>query len=188
MRERCSEDRAGRQRQRTPTLYHVSPRRNRPSIAQHGLRLSEVDNTHIWAFSELRVARLSATKSWDGSCGDNDIWVVDTTGYTVEADPHPGWDDAHLRSVSHVLTQPVPPGRLTRLDSQAQQAQLSPDELRSLADRLEASQCSGLAASWCPVHGDCTCPTRDADGERSLDGAGCCLHAPSSGHAATGRA
>lgn len=24
--------------------------------------------------------------------------------------------------------------------------------------------CTGLAASWCPTHGDCTCP-RDADGE-----------------------
>lgn len=24
--------------------------------------------------------------------------------------------------------------------------------------------CTGLAASWCPVHGDCTCP-RNGDGE-----------------------
>lgn len=24
--------------------------------------------------------------------------------------------------------------------------------------------CTGIAASWCPVHGDCTCPRND-DGE-----------------------
>lgn len=26
------------------------------------------------------------------------------------------------------------------------------------------SACTGIAASWCPVHGDCTCP-RNEDGE-----------------------
>ena len=36
---------------------------------------------------------------------------------------------------------------------------MTPDQLRALADRKEAKECSGLAASWCPVHGDCSCPT-----------------------------
>lgn len=27
-----------------------------------------------------------------------------------------------------------------------------------------AAECTGVAASWCPIHGDCTCPRND-DGE-----------------------
>lgn len=29
---------------------------------------------------------------------------------------------------------------------------------------MTAVECTGVAASWCPAHGDCTCP-RDGDGE-----------------------
>lgn len=41
--------------------------------------------------------------------------------------------------------------------------------------------CSGLAAVWCPVHGDCTCP-RDV-GLLPMDHPDCPLHAHGSFHA-----
>lgn len=41
--------------------------------------------------------------------------------------------------------------------------------------------CSGLAARWCPIHGDCKCPTDETLHE--LNDPGCPLHAPNSEHA-----
>ncbi len=49
------------------------------------------------------------------------------------------------------------------------------------------SRCSGLTASWCPVHGDCLCPELRGPGagpgERSFTYSGCPLHSPASDHA-----
>lgn len=43
--------------------------------------------------------------------------------------------------------------------------------------------CTGIGASWCPVHGDCTCPRND-DGEAldGLDDPSCPLHSLTSRH------
>jgi hypothetical protein len=60
----------------------------------------------------------------------------------------------------------------------------TPEALRRRADILESQTCTGVAASWCPVHGSCTCP-RDDDGRaENLDDDDCPLHASSSSHAA----
>jgi hypothetical protein len=63
--------------------------------------------------------------------------------------------------------------------------ELTPAELRALADRIESEECTGIAASWCPIHGDCTCP-KDDD-ERRIDddwrGSRCALHGAASSHA-----
>lgn len=93
------------------TYYHVSPRRNRASILEHGLRLSDVDGRHIWLFSDLAMAQESAKRSWGGSRGDNDIWQVDVSGAEVLPDPHLGWGDER-DEVAHVITEVVPPHRL----------------------------------------------------------------------------
>lgn len=62
---------------------------------------------------------------------------------------------------------------------------MAPDELRALADRIESARCTGIAASWCPIHGDCLCPrNEDGEPESDLNYDGCPLHAPSSSHAA----
>ncbi len=37
--------------------------------------------------------------------------------------------------------------------------------------------CTGVAARWCPIHGDCEC------GEEDMDQAHCPLHSPTSTHA-----
>lgn len=56
---------------------------------------------------------------------------------------------------------------------------------------MTRSQCTGVAAQWCPVHGSCTCPERYPDatgalsGERDMNDPGCPLHAPTSTHATT---
>lgn len=63
----------------------------------------------------------------------------------------------------------------------------SPGALRRRADEIESRICTGIAASWCPVHGDCTCPR--ADGGEPLDGLdanGCPLHDFASSHGAAG--
>lgn len=56
------------------------------------------------------------------------------------------------------------------------------DELRALADRIESRECTGLSASWCPVHGDCTCP----EPLEALDADACPLHSDASSHAEDG--
>jgi hypothetical protein len=45
--------------------------------------------------------------------------------------------------------------------------------------REQAVKCTGLTASWCPIHGDCVCP----DGWDGMDDPACPLHAVSSNHA-----
>lgn len=45
--------------------------------------------------------------------------------------------------------------------------------------------CSGVAAAWCPVHGDCVCPSDDAGNRLDLTDPDCPLHAPASHHAAS---
>lgn len=61
---------------------------------------------------------------------------------------------------------------------------LTPDELRALADRIESAECTGLAASWCPVHGDCTCPRYEDSSfvDGNLDSPRCPLHGTDSAH------
>lgn len=45
----------------------------------------------------------------------------------------------------------------------------------------EEPVCTGIAATWCPVHGDCTCPWGDDNYFREENPA-CPLHGPSSTH------
>lgn len=44
-----------------------------------------------------------------------------------------------------------------------------------------AVECTGLAATWCPNHGDCVCPSAE-NGERSLNELYCPLHSENSDH------
>lgn len=55
--------------------------------------------------------------------------------------------------------------------------------------RRRRARCTGIAATWCPVHGNCTCPPRYPNhpdelirAERTLDEAACPLHGPRSIH------
>lgn len=62
---------------------------------------------------------------------------------------------------------------------------LTPAQLRAMADDIEARDrrdCTGVAASWCPVHGDCTCPY-DEDNGRDHSDFHCPLHGDHSAHA-----
>jgi hypothetical protein len=62
-------------------------------------------------------------------------------------------------------------------------------ELRVEAARLEAANCTGLAATWCPTHGDCACPPMyddDTEAGRTLNGQRCPLHSIGSSHAEDG--
>lgn len=49
----------------------------------------------------------------------------------------------------------------------------------------DTQECTGLSASWCPIHGDCTCP-EPGDGEaKALDDFNCSLHSLGSDHRET---
>ena len=39
-------------------------------------------------------------------------------------------------------------------------------------------RCTGIAAVWCPIHGDCSCPCR----EDEMDDEECPLHSRESSH------
>jgi predicted RNA-binding Zn-ribbon protein involved in translation (DUF1610 family) len=49
------------------------------------------------------------------------------------------------------------------------------------AEEPAGAECTGVAASWCPVCGDCACP-RQTTGERDGESASCPLHGPDSTH------
>ena len=48
----------------------------------------------------------------------------------------------------------------------------------------EVTHCTGVAASWCPIHGTCTCPRDEAAWRVELNDPNCPLHSPESTHAA----
>ena len=50
---------------------------------------------------------------------------------------------------------------------------------------VRTAACTDLSASWCPVHGDCTCP-RDSENEVFEDAFDCPLHGKHSTHAEVG--
>ena len=91
-------------------MWHISPRRNRHSIRANGLRLSDVDQRHIWVFASYEVERGQSRRLWGGD-RNPDLWEVDTSGYEVLPDPHDGWGDRDLNAASRVVLQPIPPER-----------------------------------------------------------------------------
>lgn len=59
-------------------------------------------------------------------------------------------------------------------------------EPRNAEHPLILEPCTGVAASWCPAHGDCTCPEVGDRGERDMSGDFACtcpLHTMTSDHA-----
>lgn len=52
---------------------------------------------------------------------------------------------------------------------------LGPEVVAALSATIT---CTGIAASWCPIHGDCTCP----EPEDRKDHEGCPLHGRESNH------
>lgn len=61
------------------------------------------------------------------------------------------------------------------------------DACLAAAEVETPTSCTGMAATWCPTHGDCSCPPRyphDPSSERTLDDPRCALHGDASSHAA----
>jgi hypothetical protein len=61
-------------------------------------------------------------------------------------------------------------------------------EVQAFEDELlREPRCTGVAARWCPVHGDCTCPYTEqeleAAGESGYEDPECPLHGRASDHA-----
>jgi len=48
-------------------------------------------------------------------------------------------------------------------------------------------ECTGIAASWCPIHGECLCPPDDGSSDYQHNDK-CPLHGPDSTHGETGEA
>jgi hypothetical protein len=94
--------------------YHVAPQENRDSIEQHGLKQSDIDQTHIWMFDDAELANEMGKKGW-GPRGPNDVWEINTEGLQLQPDPHPGWSPPSLMQHSWAATEPISPERLRRL-------------------------------------------------------------------------
>lgn len=61
---------------------------------------------------------------------------------------------------------------------QVELAALEAEKREQFNDRIDWRQCTGIAATWCPNCGDCTCRNR----EESMNDDGCPLHATGSRH------
>lgn len=57
------------------------------------------------------------------------------------------------------------------------ETRLSPTKAQDPLEAIERA-CTGIAASWCPVHDDCACPAP----EDAKDDHSCPLHSPTSTH------
>ena len=87
--------------------YHASGRRNRASIAQHGLQVSR-------AFQDgFTPAGIYFTESPPLPSAGEDVWRVDLSGHTLLQDPYCG-EDLDLGRCVYV-TEDIPAGRLSRL-------------------------------------------------------------------------
>lgn len=79
-----------------------------------------------------------------------------------------------LRDLGHALDEHVgcpPDEEETCLDALRHHLRL----------RQRSSQCTGIAAVWCPVHGRCSSPSREEG--RLCEDESCPLHGPASSHA-----
>lgn len=88
-------------------LYHLSPSRNRASIATEGLRLSDSPSKYVWFFADYETAERFASKSW-GASREVDVWEANLAGFEVLPDPHPGFDGVP----TFVVASPVPVERI----------------------------------------------------------------------------
>lgn len=57
--------------------------------------------------------------------------------------------------------------------------------IHRVLEEMLTADCTGVTATWCPVHGDCVCPPHEEYGEdygRTLNDPGCELHRHDSKH------
>jgi hypothetical protein len=102
------------------THWHVTNRRVANAILAEGLR-TDADgwnSGYVWLFDDLSVALRSAADNWGGDRGDNVVFAVDTTGYALAPDHHPGFGDDRDR---HAFTVPhsIPADRVRLLSPNA---------------------------------------------------------------------
>lgn len=83
----------------------------------------------------------------------------------------------------HILVTGADAEPLEALVAEGRDEAMTPEALRALADEIESRDCNGVAASWCPIHGDCRGCTRHEDGDWDTYSGACPLHADASAHA-----
>lgn len=79
------------------------------------------------------------------------------------------WDTVHRLEADGWLILSVDPAQWTA-------SQVA--EVRRRLAAVPSRECTGIAATWCPVHGDCAC-----DHQVPADDPLCPLHGPTSDHA-----
>lgn len=72
----------------TTTAWHIAPTIKRDAIAREGL-VPQLIATCVWVFTDRAATERYLPKSWDGSRGANDLWLVDVSGLDLLPDPHP---------------------------------------------------------------------------------------------------
>lgn len=161
--------------------------------------LRNIDEPQLHSFASMLVDQFAAVLENEGHVGsiagkvplivalgaDQDIGVLDENEMR-EA----GWvraEPAVVRIDDRLVVDCVPCGAQFAVRHDAAKAGTAADEMHRLghgalghqiARLAEASECTGLTATWCPVHGDCTCPEGEYD-----EMGGCPLHGSMSNHA-----
>lgn len=88
-----------------------------------------------------------------------------------------------LRDVLRVASERLAMHAASHYDILTHFAKTDPDLVRRALAEAEASDCTGLSARWCPVHGRCTCTSDVAD--LDMNDPTCPLHATASAHGTT---
>lgn len=144
-------------------------------VEQNIIRAREV-SAAVWALGIAAFCPHTNTAHMSGAA-DEDVFLAGTLEVLRRCDAIvlvPGWSVSTGTKAevaeAHRLGLPVFGG--------------GPEPLSEVQQRLAtwaAEKCTGMAASWCPLHGSCTCP-RDAHGFR--EGCPTCpLHSDTSKHA-----
>lgn len=125
----------------------------------------------------LREECDKAISLWKQACVARDDALLDAKR---------GWDEVYAlmqelgRAVS-ALRQPRDSSPVAVVDATGVGSVSADVNATGAGDSEPEGECAGLAAQWCPIHGECVCPA-DASGERTLDEPRCPLHAPGSTH------
>lgn len=106
-----------------------------------------------------------------------------TTTYTVEQTESVVFDPIYAEPECDLITMMahLPPRLLAvQLTLQHPKSEKDGTVVRMVKTKKDVppEQCTGLGASWCPIHGDCSC-----DREESMDSWDCPLHGLDSTHA-----
>lgn len=135
-----------------------------------------------WLDERFPVIRTEVKRLQDGIRDLWETWMDDDATWVEVAgkldDLHTSLDRIGADECTHESVDTFGSGAGRRVD-----VCMACEVVMRFWNETEEVACTGITATYCPMHGDCTCDPGD-DGTPSLDDSGCPLHDPLSDHAA----